>query len=76
MKYYTIEIKTVNGTTTAQMLERTDRTAAISAYYSIMASAVATPNCTYAYTEVKNSAGGVEISGSWAAEIEVHPQEV
>lgn len=68
MKTYTIEITTVSGQTTQAIFEREDLKTALSAHHSVMASALANPNCTEVLSMVINNEGGIYKSESWKAE--------
>lgn len=68
MKYFTIEITTISGQTAQAIYERADLKTAISAHHSVMASALANPNCTEVLSMVINSAGGVYKNEHWKAE--------
>ena len=73
MKYYTIEMTVVDGTQAQAIFERADLKTALSAHHSVMASALANPNCTEVLSMVINSDGGVYKSEHCAAEAE--PEE-
>lgn len=68
MKYFTIEMTVVNGTQAQAIFERADLKTALSAHHSVMASALANPNCTEVLSIVINSVGGVYKNEHWAAE--------
>ena len=70
MKFYTIEITTVNGQTAQAIFERADLKTALSAHHSVMASALANPNCTEVLSMVINSDGGIYKNEHWKAEEE------
>lgn len=68
MKYFTIEITTISGTTAQAIFERADLKTALSAHHSVMASALANENCTEVLSMVINSDGGIYKSEHWKAE--------
>lgn len=70
MKFFTVEIKTADGTTTQAIYERTDLKAALSAHHQTMAFALADTTCTEVLSMVINSAGGIHKSEHWKAETE------
>ncbi len=59
---------TISGTTAQAIYERTDLKTAVSAHHSVMASALANPNCTEVLSIVINSDGGTYKSEHWKAE--------
>lgn len=67
MKYFTIEITTINGATAQAIFERADLKTALSAHHSVIASALANPNCTEVLSMVINNEGGIYKSESWKA---------
>ena len=60
MKYYVLEITTVNGETAKSVWEFDNITDAKSRYYGILSSAYANPNLTYALVQIINDIGYVE----------------
>lgn len=68
MKFYTVEIKTVNGQTTQAIFERADLDTAKSAYHYFMSSAMSTEGCTHVLCMVINSDGGTYVNDSWHKE--------
>lgn len=76
MKYFTIEMTVINGTQAQAIFERADLKTALSAHHSVMASALANPNCTEVLSMVINNVGGVYKNEHWAAEIEASDEEL
>ena len=68
MKYFTIEMTVVNGTTAEAIFERADLKTALSAHHSVMASALANPNCTEVLSMVINSDGSIYTNEHWIAD--------
>ena len=68
MKYFTIEMTVISGQTAQAIFERTDLKTALSAHHSVMASALANPNCTEVLSMVINSDGGIYQNEHWKAE--------
>ena len=68
MKIFTIEMTVVNGAQAQAIFERSDLKTALSAHYSVMASAFANPNCTEVLSVVMDSNGGIYKSEHWKAE--------
>lgn len=61
MKYFLVEITTVNGTTAKALWEHETLGAAKSQYHSGLASAYANPNLSYALYMVLNEKGFSEV---------------
>ena len=68
MKIFTIEMTVVSGQTTQAIFERADLKNALSAHHSVMASALANPNCTEVLSMVINNDGGIYKNEHWVAE--------
>lgn len=69
MKVYTIEITTVYGTTAQAIFERSDIKTALSAHHSVLASALANPNCEEVLSMVIDDEGGIIKKDHWIAEV-------
>lgn len=74
MKIFTIEMTVINDETAQAIFERADLKTALSAHHSVMASALANPNCTEVLSMVINSDGGIYQNEHWKAE-EPTPEE-
>lgn len=70
MKIFTIQITTVSGATATAVFERADIKTAYSAHHSVLASALANPNCTEVLSMVIDAEGGILKSEHWSAEEE------
>ena len=62
MKYFVLEITTVNGTTAKAIWEHSTLEAAKAQYHQILASAYANENLTYALVQVIDDRGFCRIS--------------
>lgn len=50
--FFTVEISTVDGTTSQAIFQRADKNTAIGAFHQFLASCVANTKCTHAYCQV------------------------
>ena len=70
MKILRIEMTVVDGATACAVYDRTAEgiKQAMSEHHSVMASALANPNCTEVLSMVINSDGGIYANERWKAE--------
>lgn len=68
MKYFTVETTVVNGSSICAIYERADIETALSAHHSVLASAMANPNCTEVLSMVIDSDGSVYRNEHWKAD--------
>jgi hypothetical protein len=62
MKYYVLEITTVNGTTAKALWEHSTLEAAKAQYHQILASAYANTNLTYALVQIIDDRGFCQVT--------------